>query len=288
MATLRTFRVIPDTANPFETTISARTATSFTVTGPNSLANWTGTGLTYDAQGKPDGGFLTGLSWKIGGQQALTITGMQASIPAMQAAADGPGEVLFAGNDTLFGHAGFDRFNLAGGNDTYYAGAGSDFMDDTGGGHDKFFCGSGNDTVFAGDGNDLLDGGANADTLRGEAGRDLLRGGLGTDKLYGGLGADTFDFNYAAETVRGIGRDVVYDFVRAQGDKIDLSGIDANGSAAGLGRFTFVGSDTFGGTRAELRYAAGILSGDLNGDRVADFEIRVVSATGLNAGDIIL
>jgi hypothetical protein len=48
----------------------------------------------------------------------------------------------------------------------------------------------------------------------------------------------------------------------------------------GLTRPRFTGID------AELRFAAGLLQGDTNGDRVADIEIKVVGA--LLIGDVVL
>ena len=298
MAIIRQYRSIPDDVSPFEVTISNRTATSFRVTDAGSIADWTGRSLTYDGDGDPRSGFLTALDWKIGGTLALKITGMNGSIQAMQApTVDDPSEVLFARADTFYGHNGADEFGLDAGNDTYYGYGGNDYFEDVGGGNDLLKGGVGNDTLWGGAGTDLLDGEsgydklygeAGADTLQGRDGNDRLEGGTGTDKQYGGTGADRFIFTVIGDSVKGAARDTIFDFSRAQGDKIDLSAIDANGTATGNGTFGFVGSDPFGGTRAELRYASGVVSGDVNGDRVADFEIRVVSATPLVKADFIL
>lgn len=296
MSIIRAYKAIPDNLSPFETTISNRTATSFTVTDTGSVAEWKGTSLTYDGEGKPSSGFLTALDWKIGGTLALKITGMNGSIRAMQAA-DDPSEVLFAGADRFYGHQGSDRFGLAGGNDTYYGYGGNDFLDDFGSGNDKLYGGSGNDTLWGGSGTDLLDGGSGhdrlyggggTDTLKAGLGNDTLTGGAGKDKLYGSNGADRFVFDSVSDSVTGAARDTIYGFSHAQRDKIDLFAIDANGGASGNGTFTYVGSDPFGGTRAELRYSGGILSGDVNGDRIADFEIKISSAPALVAADFIL
>lgn len=72
-------------------------------------------------------------------------------------------------------------------------------------------------------GNNILTGGNVADTLI---------CGAGSDSMSGGLGADTFDFNAISESLVGVNRDVITDFSSAQGDKIDLSGIDANTTVA--------------------------------------------------------
>lgn len=62
-----------------------------------------------------------------------------------------------------------------------------------------------------------LFGNAGNDTIKGGTGADVLVGGQGNDSLTGGAGADTFAF------VNGeLSTDVVTDFDKAQGDKLDL------------------------------------------------------------------
>ena len=77
--------------------------------------------------------------------------------------------------------------------------------------------------------------------LRGLAGNDRLVGNAGADVLTGGAGADVFDIDVAAHSVGG-NRDVLrggdggksFDGAGgAAGDRIDLSGIDANTAATG-------------------------------------------------------
>jgi Ca2+-binding RTX toxin-like protein len=152
--------------------------------------------------------------------------------------------------------------------------------------NDRVFGLGGNDTIDARAGNDRVYGGAGDDTLAGNSGRDLLVGGLGKDLLNGGAHADVFDFNALAESVVGALRDVVT-FVRTEGDKIDLSTIDADtDGTAGNQVFKWIGSKAFSGVDGQLRFAGGILQGDSNGDRRADFEIQVRGS--LTAADIIL
>jgi len=85
---------------------------------------------------------------------------------------------------------------------------------------------------------------------------------------------------------------VIRDFSRAQGDRIDLSTIDANGTLAGNGAFSFIGTAAFGGTAGQLRISAAgadlLVSGDVNGDRKADFVIRLENVASLAAGDFVL
>jgi serralysin len=60
---------------------------------------------------------------------------------------------------------------------------------------------------------------------------------------------------------------------------------DTDGTA-GNQAFKFIGATAFSGVDGQLRFAGGILQGDTNGDRRADFEIKIVGA--LLAGDVIL
>ena len=137
-------------------------------------------------------------------------------------------------------------------------------------------------------GANVLTGLGGNDTILGGSGNDTLVGGIGKDTMTGGAGADKFDFNLVTESVRGANRDTIVDFVRAQRDKIDLSTIDADtDGTAGNQAFAFIGTGAFTGVDGQLRCSAGIIQGDVNGDKVADFEIKVNLAT-LVAGDFIL
>lgn len=139
------------------------------------------------------------------------------------------------------------------------------------------------------DGNDTLKGLAGADTIAGGAGQDLLIGGLGKDNLTGGAGADVFDFDSVADSAKGVAvRDTIIDFSRVEGDKIDLSNIDASAAAAGDQAFSFLGSSAFSGVAGQLRYAAGVLMADVNGDKVADLEISLANKFALKVGDFVL
>ena len=81
--------------------------------------------------------------------------------------------------------------------------------------------------------------------------------------------------------------DEIDDFSRAEGDRIDLSRIDASSTMVGDQAFNFVGSARFTGTAGELRYASGELQGDVNGDGSADFRIDMQFAS-LQVSDLIL
>jgi Ca2+-binding RTX toxin-like protein len=88
--------------------------------------------------------------------------------------------------------------------------------------------GAGRDKLAGLDGNDQLNGGANHDFLSGDAGNDVLNGGTGADEISGGTGADRFVFEDVVQ-------DLVHDFSRAEGDKVDvnalLAGVGYTGGA---------------------------------------------------------
>lgn len=287
MAVLRQYQYIPADYDPLIGELTARQATSFKVTGTGFVSVWTGFGFKYDAQGYLTDGRIEGTTWQIGGRVAFKIEDLGITIAALRLSTD-PADLLLADADTYYGHRGDDVMNLGRGNDTYFAGSGRDTLTELGAGADKLYGQAGSDNIHAGGGADVVDGGGHEDTLYGEAGNDTIIGGHGRDHLFGGQGADRFVYKALKESVTGTLRDVIYDFARGQGDKIDLSAIDANGNTAGNGTFKFIGAKAFGGTHGELRFADSIVSGDANGDRVADFEIRVESMTPLSKADFIL
>jgi serralysin len=86
---------------------------------------------------------------------------------------------------------------------------------------------------------------------------------------------------------RGSTVDTIKDFHRGS-DHIDLRSIDANTKVASDQAFTFIGKAGFHGKAGELRFADGIVSGDVNGDRTADFKIKVVGLFALSKGDFYL
>ena len=90
--------------------------------------------------------------------------------------------------------------------------------------------------------------------------------------------------------IKGNTRDSITDFTHSQADKIDLAGIDANSKVAGDQGFTYIGAKTFTGIAGQLDYLNGILAGDTNGDKVADFEIAItlVGGTALVSADFVL
>jgi len=128
------------------------------------------------------------------------------------------------GNDTIDGGAGFDQINGNIGNDIEHGNDGTDWV--VGGqNNDTLFGDAGDDIVYGNMGNDIAYGGVGADIVRGgqgddvvsgDDGNDWLAGDRGNDNLTGGAGADIF-YSFA-----GAGIDLITDFNRAQGDRIQL------------------------------------------------------------------
>ncbi|WP_276203272.1 calcium-binding protein, partial [Novosphingobium fuchskuhlense] len=139
-----------------------------------------------------------------------------------------------------------------------------------------------------------LSGGAGADQMFGGDGSDVLVGGAGRDVFNGGMGADTFRFgngDFGGLTTSSC--DMIADFSHEQGDRIDLSAVDANtANGAGDDAFTFIGAAAFGHIAGELRAVTmsslTVLQGDTNGDGIADFWIRCNGAPAIVAGDLVL
>lgn len=118
----------------------------------------------------------------------------------------------------------------------------------------------------------------------GDGGNDRLVAGGGYNWLGGGEGADRFVFLSAKDSRTGSGStDRIDDFSRSQGDKIDLSAIGdlvylTGGKHSGHG----------GSVVSLVKGADTIVSADVNGDGVSDFEITLTGSKTLVAGDFIL
>jgi len=162
--------------------------------------------------------------------------------------------------------------------------------DDTlsgGNGNNKLQGMDGFDVLNGRDGNDTLIGGNGGDNLFGNDGNDRLKGGKGQDLLDGGSNSDVFIFAKLNDSVVGDKRDLIDDFSHSTGDKVDLSGIDAV-SGGSDNAFHFIGDNTFSGTAGELRFHSNILSGDVDGDGKADFQVKIADVSTMHNGDFIL
>ncbi|WP_372088196.1 type I secretion C-terminal target domain-containing protein (plasmid) [Tistrella mobilis] len=141
--------------------------------------------------------------------------------------------------------------------------------------------------------NDVFSGDAKDNRLSGGDGDDALRGRTGADILEGGNGADRFVYGSTADSTRDLaGRDTIIDFSRTDGDRIDLSEIDADRGTAGNQAFTFIAYGAYSGTAGEVRIGPSdgglVVAADTDGDKVSDLVIFLEGVHGLTASDFIL
>ena len=285
------------------------------------------------ADGDTDGEPLPVAASTIGTAGADVITGT-ASGETILALAGRDVVFAAAGDDNVLGGADADMIYGDGGNDRLMGGAGNDLING-GAGKDTVFGDEGDDIFVAeaGDGDDTyygdaMDGGTGADTLdmsailsnvtadlgtgfmgRGrvtsaEAGNDTIWGienivtGSGDDTITasravnvmdGGAGNDTFRFLSVADA----DGDTILGFL--PGDKLDMTGIDADGATAGNQSFTLV-SGAFSGARGELIVSwetrdgedYTVVEGNVTGGSQADFKISIKGSHDLSASDFNL
>jgi hypothetical protein len=149
-------------------------------------------------------------------------------------------------------------------------------------------------------GNDTLVGSDAANALRGLGGNDILRGQGGRDVLTGGSGSDIFDFDLAAHSV-GAWRDILrggdggksFDGAgAAAGDRIDVSGIDANALAAGNQAFAWGGTGIGRISAIEFGNTATLVRANTDGDATFEFELMIedgsTHASSYSAADFVL
>ncbi|HEX6828423.1 MAG TPA: calcium-binding protein, partial [Burkholderiales bacterium] len=217
-----------------------------------------------------------------------------------------------SGNNVLNGGAGSDTLAGGLGNDVFVVDSALDAVTDIGG-VDKVISavnwvldaglenlalsgsapvsGTGNsqNNMLVGNaGANVLDGAGGNDTLAGGLGADVLVGGAGLDRIAGGGGADRFVYNLPGESGVGVGlRDVLTDFSTVQGDRIDLSVIDANPGVAGDQAFAFIGAAAFSDA-GQVRFAGGLLQANVGGTLAADLDVLLQGVTTLAATDLIL
>ena len=157
-----------------------------------------------------------------------------------------------------------------------------------------------NDLAKAGKGADIyvarpsksskaIDGKDGDDYIIGAISSDKIIGGKGQDVLYGMGGVDTFIYNSTLESGAGESlRDKIMDFQGSQGEKIDLSRIDAYTESKGNQQFTYIGSNAFTGTKGEVRFFDGILQMSTGTDTFADMEIVLTGTTFFSESFLVL
>ncbi len=165
-------------------TVTASSATEVDVTGSGGrfVYQITGTGFTtFDTNGFPTDGTVTGLVEDVPTKTPLTISGISISASDFMGFvnsndATGLETAIFSGNDSFLGKAGDDVLLGFAGNDVFNLTKG------------------GNDTASGGDGNDTFNFGATFTAA------DSVDGGTGTDKVT--LGGDySAGFTFGAATM---------------------------------------------------------------------------------------
>lgn len=155
-----------------------------------------------------------------------------------------------------------------------------------------------NDGMVGTNGANRLDGGAGQDVLLGMRGNDVLLGGAGndylageegSDQLWGGTGADKFVFSRIDHSTLSA-PDVIKDFSRAEGDRIDLS-MMPGGFGGGL---RFGGNLTNVYQQGDVKYAISTAQNTtrlfIDGDKSGSFEtvVEVAGVHHFQASDFIL
>ncbi len=256
-------------------TLSTTTGTAVNVSAATLLAN----------DSDPDGDLLTVTAVAMGASPHGTVALSGGTITYTPTAGyTGADSFTYTVSDGHLTTSGTVNVTVASATATYTLGTtGDDVIDRS--------SAAGPQLINANDGDDTVLGGFGADTINGGNGNDIVRGGPGIDSLTGAAGADTFLFG-PGDFPAAASYDTITDFKRTQVDVINLSLVDANSTLTGDQAFTWLGTGVFTGHAGELHYAnvsgGSIISGDLNGDAIADFQIKVNNVTLLQASDFIL
>ena len=251
-------------------------------TGQDTLSGGNGNDSLVGGQGDDVLNGDSGSDTMVGGTGDDTFRANAATDIIVEAAGEGR-DLVYSGVNWTLGST-LEDLTLAG---TAYRGQGNGLANQvTGNARDNMLEGFGEaDTIYGGDGRD---------TLYGMLGDDLLFGGKGNDTFSGGAGADRFVFGALGDlvdTLFGNSEDIV-DFSSAEGDVIDLSGVDAKSGVRGNQAFTFIGGAAFSGHKGELRAEGSpdgtTVEGDVDGDGQRDFRILVYIVPGLIDTDFLL
>jgi Ca2+-binding RTX toxin-like protein len=152
--------------------------------------------------------------------------------------------------------------------------------------------GSGSDTLLN---IENLTGSSYNDKLTGNNGNNAINGGFGADILTGGLSTDRFIFLSINDSgLSNTNRDTITDFSAIEGDRIDISAIDANTSTAINDAFTSLQqgssfSDSFINS-ASLYFdqSTKILYANNDSDAQADFSIQLTGLVSASLGYFVL
>ena len=97
-------------------------------------------------------------------------------------------------------------------------------------------------------------------------------------------------YSSKAPAGRSLETDTVNDLIAGQGDKLDLSGIDADTSTVGDDAFHLVGAFTKHAGEMTLAFAGGttVLNLDVDGDGKSDYQMKITGDVHLESGGWIL
>ncbi len=216
-----------------------------------------------------------------------------------------------AGSDRIFGDAGDDMIQAGAGNDTAHGGSGNDmFVVEASDGDDTYYGDAGSDTLdmaaitanltvnlgsgYMGrgsasssqSGNDTL---WNIENVVTGSGADTITANASVNIIDGGAGNDKFVFN----SEKDADGDTIIGF--QPGDKIDISGTDANNGASGNQAFTLVAGSTLSGaaqlivtheTRDDGDYT--VVQGSVDGDSSAELRLSIKGNHNLTTSDFNL
>lgn len=263
----RFFGLFSDYFEDQSATISGTTSVS--ISDGYSLAIITGTSLKIGQYGLT--GYGSTIAMSHNGENYYKVTGLNYNFNN-NVYDDG----YYVSGKTLYGDLAELAYVMSG-NDTLI---GSNYADRLAGFN-------GTDTIKGGNGNDVLEGWDGNDKLYGEAGKDILTGGAGSDY---------FVFDKTTESgITSTTRDVIKDFSKSQGDKIDLKTIDAKAGGTSNDDFSFLSSAPTNNTASQssngkLWYSSGVLYGSTDTDKDAEFSIQVTLSgiTTTNASEYIL
>lgn len=168
-------------------TVAAQSSTSFTIALGDETVTFTGTNLTYGANGLATGGVITGIQDSYQGATVFTMQGLTVSA-ADFATWVSTGDnataqaTIFAGADTVTGAAQSDLLRAYGGSDSINGGGGDDTLD-------------------GGTGDDTLDGGGGADVIITGGGKDVIIVGQGETSIAPG-GAEVISDWSSSDIIR--------------------------------------------------------------------------------------
>ena len=133
-----------------------------------------------------------------------------------------------------------------------------------------------------------INGDGAADRLVGLVGDDTITGGAGQDVMTGGGGADRFVFALGDSGTTAASADRITDFSQAEGDRLDLSAIDARPDVLLRQRLTFVAGGLFTGPGQVTSWIGGTttwIAINLDADPAPEMLIRLDGRITLGAGD---